>query len=74
MKRTMTGRGGGANPDGTKSKPVIITDDVYELLMDITHPAGISHNSSHADMIRNVVLEEVRGRIQHAYNKNSLRA
>lgn len=74
MKRTMNGDISTKKTTPSRTKPVIITDDVYNLMMDITTPLNISHNSSHADMIRNVVLGEVRERIAYAYSKNSLRS
>ena len=47
----------------------VITPDVYEYLMDMTKPSLLDHNATHASMIRNVVLEDIRRRIHAAYTK-----
>ena len=47
----------------------VITIDVYDYLMDMTKPSALDHNATHASMIRNVVLEDIRRRIHAAYTK-----
>lgn len=48
----------------------VITPDVYRLLMDVIAPIPVNHRSCHADMIKNVVLEDLRGRIDELYNQD----
>ena len=47
----------------------MITTDVYNYLMDMTKPSALDHNATHASMIRNVVLEDIRRRIHAAYTR-----
>jgi len=47
-----------------------LTPDVYAFLMAMTEPAKLNHTASHADMIRNVVLEDLRRRIHAVYNSD----
>jgi hypothetical protein len=38
--------------------------------MNTLAPMPVTHTSSHADMIKNVVLEDLRRKIDVVYNKN----
>jgi len=49
-----------------------LTPDVYDFLMRMLEPSKLGHTACHADMIRNVVLEDLRRRIHAVYNKDSL--
>lgn len=54
----------GLSSDTTrKGRPVVFPHDVLKALEIITKPASLTHESSHADMIRNEVLREIRGKI-----------
>ena len=64
-----TGQEGMMNGQKKTNGIPVITSDVYEYLMDMTKPSLLDHNSSHASMIRNVVLEDIRRRIHAAYTK-----
>ena len=55
---------------GPKNAPVILPN-VYAFLMDILAPIPICHNSPHSDMIKNVVLSEVKEKINVVYNSGS---
>ena len=46
-----------------------LTPDVYTFLMKVTEPKILDHTACHADMIRNVVLEDIRRRIHAVYNQ-----
>lgn len=48
-----------------------LTPDVYQFLMKVTEPKILDHTACHADMIRNVVLEDIRRRIHAVYHQNS---
>lgn len=51
-------------PDGgSKKRPLNIPQDSMNFLMLITKPAALDHEASHANFIRNAVLEEIRARI-----------
>ncbi len=53
---------------------VIITPDVYKLLMDVLSPMSVTHKSDHADLIKNVVLQELRERIDAIYRSSGYRS
>ena len=53
---------------------VIITPDIYKLLMDILAPLHVTHKSEHADLIKNVVLQEIRERISAIYGAPGYRS
>ena len=55
-------------PKKTGSTIPRLTPDVYTFLMAMTEPSKLDHRASHADMIRNVVLEDLRRRIDAVYN------
>ena len=63
---------GPCSPSG-RSK-VIITPDVYRLLIDVLAPVHVTHKSDHADLIKNVVLEEIRGKINAIYSSSGYRS
>ena len=52
---------------------IIITPDVYKLLMDVLAPVHVTHKSDHADLIKNVVLQELRERINAIYSSSGYR-
>jgi hypothetical protein len=56
---------------GQKNINAVITPDVYRLLMDILSPVPVNHKSDYRDMIKNVILSELRGKINAIYNKGS---
>lgn len=53
---------------------VIITPDVYKLLMDVLAPMSVTHRSDHADLIKNVVLQELREKINAIYRSSGYRS
>lgn len=55
-----------------RSKNPQLTPDVYKFLLEITKPAMLDHKASHADMIRNVVLEDLQRRIHALYSKTGI--
>lgn len=65
-----TGQEGMMNGQKKTNGIPVITYDVYEYLMDMTKTSLLDHNSSHDDMIRNEVLEDIRSRIYAAYTKS----
>jgi hypothetical protein len=48
-----------------------IPHNVYTFLMNSFAPINVDHRSSHADMIKNVVLEEVREVLNVLYSTGS---
>ena len=46
----------------------ILTPEVYRFFMAMTEPSLLDHRASHADMIRNVVLQDLQRRIDAVYN------
>jgi hypothetical protein len=73
LKRSMAGMPARASSTTRNNQDVIpvITPDTFKVLMDILSPIPVNHTSSHADMIKNVVLEEARRKIEAIYNKDS---
>ena len=53
------------------NKVPAISHDVYEFLMNAYSPITVTHSSPHADMIKNVVLEEVRGTLNVLYTRGN---
>ena len=49
----------------------ILTPDAYRFLKSMLEPAKLDHTASHADMIRNVVLEDLGRRIDAIYHSHS---
>lgn len=59
-------------PIGNRSSKLpILTPDTYRFLKAMLEPAKLDHRASHADMIRNVVLEDLGRRIDAVYNSCS---
>lgn len=48
-----------------------IPHNVYEFLINAYAPIAVNHRSPHADMIKNVVLEEVREVLHVLYSTGS---
>lgn len=53
-------------PKTKKNTKLYFSPEVMSFLDTITKPAILTHEASHADMIRNTVLEDIRRRIDHA--------
>jgi len=58
------------NPD-SKARPLNMSPDCLDFLEIILQPAELKHSASNADFIRNNVLDEVRRKVQYAYNKRT---
>lgn len=50
----------------------IIQPEMYRFLRDLLQPAVLGHTASHADMIKNVVLEDLWRKIDALYNSQGM--
>jgi hypothetical protein len=74
LRKSMAGLPGSPTRAGNNLKSdklPIIPPDTFELLMKILQPIPVNHQSCHADMIKNVVIDDIRRTIETIYNKNS---
>lgn len=54
-----------------KGRALNIPQSTLDFLDAITMPAKLKHTASHADFIRNAVLQEIRDKIEVCNNKRS---
>lgn len=57
-------------PKSTTAGIPTLTPDVYRFLKAMLEPSKLDHQASHADMIRNVVLEDLGRRVDAIYNQS----
>lgn len=50
-------------------RPITITDDVYDLIMDITKPSQVSINSPKEEFVSNHVKQQLRDQLSSIKDK-----
>lgn len=73
LRKSMAGLPGSPTRVGNNlnsDKLPVIPPDTFDFLMKLLNPIPVTHQSCHADMIKNVVIEDIRRNIEAVYNKN----